>query len=90
MVTPVGTVRNPERPALSGCIPGHGAGEWSHVSSAARAGVGLREAPPMDLFPALPRESWAPTKETLHRFLQIVGKARLEASVRRNHWWNVP
>lgn len=44
----------------------------------------------MDLFPALPRESWAPTKETLHRFLQIVGKVRLAASVRRNHWWNVP
>ncbi|MFE9011648.1 DUF5996 family protein [Streptomyces cyaneofuscatus] len=44
----------------------------------------------MDLFPPLPRESWAPTKETLHRFLQIVGKVRLEASVRRNHWWNVP
>ncbi|MFD4792356.1 hypothetical protein KZO11_32005 [Streptomyces anulatus] len=44
----------------------------------------------MDLFPPLPRESWAPTKETLHRFLQIVGKVRLAASVRRNHWWNVP
>ncbi|MFE8937940.1 MULTISPECIES: DUF5996 family protein [unclassified Streptomyces] len=44
----------------------------------------------MDLFPALPRESWAATKETLHRFLQIVGKVRLAASVRRNHWWNVP
>ncbi len=43
----------------------------------------------MDLFPPLPRESWAPTKETLHRFLQIVGKVRL-AAVRRNHWWNVP
>ncbi|CAM5563207.1 hypothetical protein SCALM49S_09168 [Streptomyces californicus] len=40
--------------------------------------------------PPLPRESWAPTKETLHRFLQIVGKVRLAAGVRRNHWWNVP
>ncbi|MFF2728875.1 DUF5996 family protein [Streptomyces sp. NPDC058008] len=44
----------------------------------------------MELFPALPRESWEATKETLHRFLQIVGKTRLAASVRRNHWWNVP
>ncbi|WP_420169369.1 DUF5996 family protein [Streptomyces violaceoruber] len=44
----------------------------------------------MDLFPPLPRESWALTKETLHRFLQIVGKVRLAAGVRRNHWWNVP
>lgn len=44
----------------------------------------------MDLFPPLPRESWASTRETLHRFLQIIGKVRLAASVRRNHWWNVP
>lgn len=44
----------------------------------------------MELFPALPRESWAATKETLHRFLQIAGKLRLAASARRNHWWNVP
>jgi hypothetical protein len=44
----------------------------------------------MELFPSLPLESWADTKETLHRFAQVVGKVRLAASVRRNHWWNVP
>jgi hypothetical protein len=33
---------------------------------------------------------WRPTKETVHRFLQLVGKLRLAYSVRRNHWWNVP
>jgi Family of unknown function (DUF5996) len=44
----------------------------------------------IDVFPPLPLESWLDTKETLHRFLQIVGKIRLAASVRRNHWWNVP
>ncbi|MFG1805066.1 DUF5996 family protein [Streptomyces sp. NPDC049040] len=44
----------------------------------------------MDLFPPLPLESWRDTKETLHRFLQIVGKIRLAGSPRRNHWWNVP
>ncbi|MER6468636.1 DUF5996 family protein [Streptomyces collinus] len=33
---------------------------------------------------------WRDTKETLHRFEQIVGKIRLAASARRNHWWNVP
>jgi hypothetical protein len=40
-------------------------------------------------FPAIPLESWADSKETLHRFAQIVGKIRLAASPRRNHWWNV-
>nr|WP_202451661.1 DUF5996 family protein [Streptomyces sp. SID4948] len=38
----------------------------------------------------MPLESWRDTKETLHRFVQIVGKIRLAASPRRNHWWNVP
>lgn len=41
-------------------------------------------------FPDLPYDSWTATKETLHRFVQIVGKVRLAASPRRNHWWNVP
>ena len=44
----------------------------------------------MELFPALPLSEWADTKATLHRFAQVVGKIRLAASVRRNHWWNVP
>lgn len=44
----------------------------------------------MELFPPVPLESWRDTKETLHRFLQIVGKIRLAGSPRRNHWWNVP
>ncbi|MFF4652237.1 DUF5996 family protein [Streptomyces sp. NPDC001380] len=44
----------------------------------------------MELFPPLPYEEWRATKETLHRFAQVVGKVRLAASPRRNHWWNVP
>ncbi|GAA2827372.1 DUF5996 family protein [Kitasatospora sp. CM 4170] len=44
----------------------------------------------MELFPAMPLAEWRDTKETLHRFTQVVGKVRLAASVRRNHWWNVP
>ncbi|RNL84323.1 DUF5996 family protein [Halostreptopolyspora alba] len=44
----------------------------------------------MELFPPIPLREWSDTKETLHRFLQIVGKIRLSASPRRNHWWNVP
>ncbi|MFD8791415.1 DUF5996 family protein [Streptomyces vinaceus] len=43
----------------------------------------------MDLFPAMPLSQWRDSKETLHRFAQIVGKIRLASSVRRNHWWNV-
>ena len=44
----------------------------------------------METFPDIPLAAWADTKATLHRFEQIVGKVRLAASVRRNHWWNVP
>ncbi|ASU85915.1 hypothetical protein CDO52_26720 [Nocardiopsis gilva YIM 90087] len=42
----------------------------------------------MELFPAVPLRDWADTKETLHRFLQVVGKIRLTSAPRRNHWWN--
>ena len=41
-------------------------------------------------FPPIPLEAWADTKETLHRYLQVVGKIRLDQSPIRNHWWNVP
>ncbi|MFD9408077.1 DUF5996 family protein [Streptomyces sp. NPDC059989] len=43
----------------------------------------------MEPFPPIPLAEWRDTKETLHRFTQLVGKIRLAASVRRNHWWNV-
>src|SRR5215212_966611 len=42
----------------------------------------------MELFPAFPYTGWAETQATVHRFTQIVGKVRLAAGVRRNHWWN--
>jgi hypothetical protein len=41
-------------------------------------------------FPPIPLAAWADTKETLHRYLQVVGKIRLDQSPIRNHWWNVP
>jgi hypothetical protein len=41
-------------------------------------------------FPPLPLAEWEETKETLHRYVQIVGKVRLEYSPFRNHWWHVP
>jgi len=41
-------------------------------------------------FPDIRFEAWSDTLATLHRFAQIIGKIRLAASPRRNHWWNVP
>jgi hypothetical protein len=40
-------------------------------------------------WPALPLEEWRETKETLHRWTQIVGKIRLALVPPINHWWNV-
>ena len=39
--------------------------------------------------PSLPLESWAATKDTLHLWLQIVGKIKLAYMPPRNHWWHV-
>ena len=39
--------------------------------------------------PSLALNEWEPTKDTLHRYAQIVGKIRLWSGARRNHWWNV-
>ncbi|GAB2467423.1 hypothetical protein GCM10011375_31530 [Hymenobacter qilianensis] len=41
-------------------------------------------------WPALPADSWTDTRETLHRWTQIVGKTRLALSPMLNHWWQVP
>jgi hypothetical protein len=40
--------------------------------------------------PPLPLEQWEPTKDTLHLWVQIVGKVRMSSSPPRNHWWHVP
>lgn len=39
--------------------------------------------------PALPLAEWVDTKETLHLFLQIVGKTRMALHPKLNHWWHV-
>ncbi len=39
-------------------------------------------------WPALPLEEWAETYHTLHMWLQIVGKIRLQLTPEQNHWWN--
>src|SRR5512140_2825865 len=40
-------------------------------------------------WPALPREAWKDTCETLHRYAQIVGKVQLATTPRLCHFWNV-
>ena len=39
--------------------------------------------------PELPLAHWEATKDTLHLWLQIVGKVRLALAPPRNHWWHV-
>lgn len=41
-------------------------------------------------WPDLPLEAWIDTYNTLHMWMQIVGKVRLALSPRLNHWWEVP
>jgi hypothetical protein len=50
----------------------------------------MDRSPGVASLPAMPLERWVDTKDTLHRWLQIVGKIRLAAGPPRNHWWHVP
>ena len=42
------------------------------------------------MLPELRLNDWRATKDTLHLYCQVVGKARLATTAPRNHWWNVP
>lgn len=44
----------------------------------------------MQELPSLPYAEWRPTRDTLHRWMQVVGKIKLALSPTVNHWWNVP
>jgi hypothetical protein len=52
----------------------------------------MMAAPPMQPlpWPELPWDAWKETAATLHMWMQIVGKTRLELTPLQNHWWNVP
>jgi hypothetical protein len=41
-------------------------------------------------WPSLRVDDWTDTRETLHMWLQIVGKVRLAKAPMVNHWWQVP
>jgi hypothetical protein len=43
----------------------------------------------LERWPPLPYADWQPTKETLHRYVQIIGKIRMALVPFRNHWWHV-
>ncbi len=45
---------------------------------------------PADAWPSLPLDSWQDTYDTLHMWLQIVGKIRMALTPHVNHWWEVP
>jgi hypothetical protein len=42
-----------------------------------------------DTWPELPFAAWRDTSDTLHMWLQIVGKTRLALAPMENHWWQV-
>ena len=44
----------------------------------------------LNLWPELDWEQWKDTADTLHMWMQIVGKTRLALTPTQNHWWNVP
>ncbi|HTV58801.1 MAG TPA: DUF5996 family protein [Verrucomicrobiae bacterium] len=50
----------------------------------------LPPLPDFGAWPALDWEQWKDTAETLHMYMQIVGKTRLALTPLQNHWWNVP
>jgi hypothetical protein len=46
--------------------------------------------PDLGSWPELEWEPWKETAETLHLYMQVVGKTRLALSPIQNHWWNAP
>jgi hypothetical protein len=49
--------------------------------------------PPVDdqgTWPSLLLADWQDTHDTLHMWMQIVGKTRLALAPKQNHWWHVP
>jgi hypothetical protein len=42
-----------------------------------------------EALPELPLKEWQDTYDTLHRWMQIVGKTRLALAPMQNHWWQV-
>ena len=41
-------------------------------------------------WPELPYEAWRPTRDTLHMYLQVIGKVRLALAPMEPQWAHVP
>jgi hypothetical protein len=55
--------------------------------------VAPSKARPVDdrgIWPSLPLAEWQATHDTLHMWMQMVGKTRLVLAPSQNHWWHVP
>ena len=50
---------------------------------------GTQERTALALWPSLPYEEWKDTCDTLHLWMQIVGKVKLKLSPFLNQWWEV-
>ncbi len=50
--------------------------------------VGPRANLATEIVSALPLDEWEDTKNTLHRFAQIVGKIRLVSVPHMKYWWD--
>ena len=50
----------------------------------------LQSLPRFGTWPELEWEEWKDTADTLHMYMQIVGKMRMALTPVQNHWWNVP
>ena len=48
-----------------------------------------RPIPDLGAWPQLEWEQWKDTAETLHMYMQVVGKTRLGLTPIQNHWWNI-
>jgi hypothetical protein len=42
------------------------------------------------MWPSLTLAEWRDTHDTLHMWMQMVGKTRLALAPKQNHWWHVP
>ncbi|WP_027502621.1 DUF5996 family protein [Rhodococcus sp. UNC363MFTsu5.1] len=49
----------------------------------------MTETTATDAWPALRLDDWTDTRDTLHMWLQIIGKIRLQHAPLLNHWWQV-
>lgn len=62
------------------------------MSADQAAGARVGAAQPLvnpTVWPQLKIEDWVDTRDTLHRWLQVVGKMQLVSTPLVNHWWNV-